>query len=177
LEASKAMARGIGYAGEGDAMTAGATGALMKVYPETSFTEMFCPDWKENLILLSHMGELNIGLVSGKPKLIRKDLPFIQVGNPAVAIGQFKGGQAVLVNFSPSLDGYTLILSRIEVIDLKHDLEDSITGWIKPEIPINDFLAEYSRSGGSHHSAIVYSNAYNELLDFGKIMGYRVVEI
>lgn len=177
LETSKAMARGIGYAGEGDVMTAGVTGALMKVYPETSFTEMFCPDWKENLILLSHMGELNISLVSGKPKLIRKDLPFIQVGNPAVAIGQFKGGQAVLVNFSPSLDGYTLILSRIEIIDLKHDLEDSITGWIKPEIPINDFLAEYSRSGGSHHSAIVYGNVYDELLDFGKIMGCSVVEI
>ncbi|MCL5072340.1 MAG: hypothetical protein M1308_15845, partial [Actinobacteria bacterium] len=65
LEASKAMARGIGYAGEGDVMTAGVVGALMSVYPETSFTEMFCPDWKENLILLSHMGELNISLGSG----------------------------------------------------------------------------------------------------------------
>ena len=177
LEASKAMARGIGYAGEGDTMTAGVTGSLMKVYPETSFTEMFCPDWKENLILLSHMGEFNINLVSGKPKLIRKDLPFIQVGNPAVAIGQFKEGEAVLVNFSPSLNGYTLILSRIELIDLKHDLEDSITGWIKPRMPVSDFLAEYSRSGGSHHSAIVYGNVYDELMDFGRIMGCKIAEI
>jgi L-arabinose isomerase len=177
LEASKAMARGIGYAGEGDVLTAGVVGALMNVYPETSFTEMFCPDWKENLILLSHMGEMNISLISGKPKLVRKDLPFIKVGNPAVAIGQFKKGEAVLVNFSPSLNGYTLILSHIELIDLKHDLEDSITGWIKPKMPINDFLAEYSRSGGSHHSAIVYGDTYDELLDFGKILGCKINEI
>ncbi|MCL5072341.1 MAG: hypothetical protein M1308_15850, partial [Actinobacteria bacterium] len=111
------------------------------------------------------------------PKLIRKDLPFIQVGNPAVAIGQFKEGEAVLVNFSPSLHGYTLILSCIELIDLKHDLEDSITGWIKPQMPVNDFLSEYSRVGGSHHSAIVYGSVYDELLDFGKMMGCKIIEI
>jgi L-arabinose isomerase len=177
LEASKAMARGIGYAGEGDVMTAGLVGSLLKIYPETSFTEMFCPDWKENIILLSHMGELNISLVSGKSKLIMKDLPFIQVSNPAVAIGQFKEGKAVLVNFSPSLNNYTLILSHVEMIDLKHELKDSVTGWIKPEIPIDDFLSEYSKAGGSHHSAIVYGNVYDELLDFGRIMGCRIVEI
>ncbi|MCE5329801.1 hypothetical protein LLG07_05670 [bacterium] len=75
------------------------------------------------------------------------------------------------------LDYIYLILIRIELIDLRHDLEDSITGWIKRTIPINDFLAEYSKSGGSHHSAIVYGNVYDELLDFGKIMRCRVVEI
>ncbi|MDD5659980.1 MAG: hypothetical protein PHR39_08255, partial [Actinomycetota bacterium] len=177
LEASKSMARGIGYAGEGDVLTAGIVGALMKVYPETSFTEMFCPDWNENLILLSHMGELNISLTSGKPKLICKSLPFINIGDPAVAIGQFREGEAVLVNFSPSIDGYTLILSRVDLIDLKHDLKDSITGWIKPKVAIDDFLEEYSKSGGSHHCSIVYGNVYNELLDFGRILGCKVIEI
>ncbi|MHB1336753.1 MAG: hypothetical protein ACYCXQ_12495 [Candidatus Humimicrobiaceae bacterium] len=52
-----------------------------------------------------------------------------------------------------------------------------ITGWIKPQIPVNDFLAEYSRSGGSHHSAIVYGDTYDELLDFGKILGCKINEI
>ena len=178
LEASKAMARGIGYAGEGDVLTAGLVGALMKVYPETSFVEMFCPDWKENLILLSHMGELNINLVSDKPKLIVKELPFLKVGNPVMAIGQFKEGDAVLVNLSPSSNYYTLILSQINIVDLKHNLTDSVTGWLKPQIPINNFLEEYSKFGGSHHSAIVYGkNVYDRLLDFGKLAGFKIVII
>ncbi len=62
LEASKAMARGIGYAGEGDVLTAAFCGALAKVVPETTFTEMFCPDWKGEKIFMSHMGEINIEL-------------------------------------------------------------------------------------------------------------------
>jgi len=46
LEASKAMARGVGYAGEGDVLTAALTGALLSVYPDSSFAEMFCPGLK-----------------------------------------------------------------------------------------------------------------------------------
>ena len=56
LEASKAMSRGIGYAGEGNVLNASLVGTLLQAYPETSFTEMFCPDWEGNQIFLSHMG-------------------------------------------------------------------------------------------------------------------------
>ena len=64
LEASKAMARGIGYAGEGDVLTAAMVGALASAYPATSFAEMFCPDWKGNRVFLSHMGEMNVALTA-----------------------------------------------------------------------------------------------------------------
>jgi L-arabinose isomerase len=75
LEASKAMARGIGYAGEGDVLTAALVGALLSVYSETSFTEMFCPDWKNNSIYVSHMGEMNIALSADRPVLtVKEDL-------------------------------------------------------------------------------------------------------
>ena len=58
-ECSQAMVRGIGYVGEGNELTAAATGVLSKVFPETPFTEMFCPDWKNDRIFTSHMGEIN----------------------------------------------------------------------------------------------------------------------
>ena len=66
LEMSKAMERGIGYAGEGDTLTALLVGALAAGFPETSFTEMFCPDWEHNAVFLSHMGEVNPRLLSGR---------------------------------------------------------------------------------------------------------------
>lgn len=42
-ECCKILERGQGYAGEGDVLTAGLVGALMSVYPNSTFTEMFCP--------------------------------------------------------------------------------------------------------------------------------------
>ena len=47
IECCKMMERGQGYAGEGDVLTAGLVGALIRVWPDTTFTEMFCPDWEK----------------------------------------------------------------------------------------------------------------------------------
>jgi len=180
LEASKQMANGIGYAGEGDVLTAALTGALLSVFSETSFVEMFCPDWKGNRIFLSHMGEMNINLVSGKPKLIQKDLPFLDIGNPAVAFGRFKPGEAVFVNLTPSSKNtYKLIVSPVTMVDIKGEdrMIDTIRGWFAPKMPVEDFLAEFSRAGGTHHSTIVYGNAIEEIISFGKMMGWNVIII
>jgi len=67
LEASKAMARGIGYAGEGDALTAALVGALLQGLGDVTFTEMFCPDWEGNALFMSHMGECNLALAALRP--------------------------------------------------------------------------------------------------------------
>ena len=74
IECCKIMERGQGYAGEGDVLTAGLVGALLQVYPNTTFTEMFCPDWEQDVILLSHMGESNPKLAQWKPLI--SDCPF-----------------------------------------------------------------------------------------------------
>lgn len=49
-ECCKILERGQGYAGEGDVLTAGLVGALMSVYPNSTFTEMFCPDWEQDVL-------------------------------------------------------------------------------------------------------------------------------
>jgi L-arabinose isomerase len=85
LEASKAMARGIGYAGEGDVLTAALVGALGSVYPRVTFTEMFCPDWANDTIFLSHMGEMNIDLIDGTPRLVQKSYAFIDSADPILS--------------------------------------------------------------------------------------------
>ena len=178
LEASKSMAKGLGYAGEGDVITAALVGTLLSVYPKTSFVEMFCPDWKGGRIFLSHMGEININLVKGKPRLIEKDLSFLDVGNPAVAVGQLEPGKATYINLSPSKKSYTLIVSQVEMVKVENKkMTDTISGWLTSSIPINDFLEKFSRAGGTHHSALVYGEAKDVIMDFGKIMGWKVVEL
>lgn len=177
LEASKAMARGLGYAGEGDVMTAALVGALASAFPETTFTEMFCADWEGESIFVNHMGEMNVNLADGKPVLMTKDMPFLKVGAPALAVGRFRGGEAAFVNLAPGPENsFTLIVAPVEMLAVEGDdkMTDLIRGWFRPAMPIAEFLEAYSRLGGTHHSALVYGNVTDDIARFGEIMGWDV---
>jgi len=180
LEAAKAMARGLGYAGEGDVLTAALTGALMAAYPATTFTEMFCPDWKGNTVFLSHMGEVNPNLLAGRARLEEMDYKFSDAENPVRALGCLRGGAAVFVNLAPLAGNrFRLILARVamQTVRGRDRMQDSIHGWFRPPMPVADFLAAYSRAGGTHHAALVYGQAMPELSGFGAFMGWETVVI
>ncbi|MGC8861225.1 MAG: L-arabinose isomerase family protein [Armatimonadota bacterium] len=178
LEASKAMARGIGYAGEGDVLTAALVGALASVYPDTTFTEMFCPDWRLDRIYLSHMGEMNVNLADAKPTLKEMPFPWTDAEDPVVAVGRFRAGKAVLVDLAPGPgDLFTLIAAPVSMSEVTgpDNMEGSIHGWFAPDMPIADFLADYSAVGGTHHAALVYGDVAPEIVRFGEMMGWRTV--
>ncbi len=198
LEISKAMAGGTGYAGEGDLLTASLTGAIASVHRETSFTEMFCPDWKNNSMFLSHMGEMNLNLAAGKPVLMKKEFPFTDASDTVVAYGAFKAGEAVIVNLAPAGVGsversgttsgyrYSLIIAGGRMLGAsdRDNMPHSIRGWFKPDMPVAEFLEKFSYAGGTHHSALVYclsnigiSGIKRELVTFGMIMGWRITDI
>ncbi len=177
LEASKAMARGLGYAGEGDVLTAALVGALASAYPDTAFVEMFCADWEGESIFINHMGEMNVALASGAATLVTKDLPFLSVGAPAVAVGRYRGGGAVLVNLAPGPDNtLTLIVAPVEMIEpaAEDKMADLIRGWFRPAMPVAEFLESYSHLGGTHHSALVYGDVSDDIARFGELMGWDV---
>jgi len=175
-EASKQMATGKGYAGEGDVMTSALVTSLSKLGCETSFTEIFCPDWAENSLFLSHMGEMNINLCTNKPVLHEKDYVFSDVEvNPIVFSGEFKPGNAILVNLSPSANGeFTLITASIEMFSCDK-VKNGVRGWFRPKMSISDFLSEYSRHGGTHHSALVYGDCVEKIQAFAEVMKFRRV--
>lgn len=179
-ECSKSMMNEIGYAGEGDVLTAALVGALLGVFPETSFSEMFCPDWKGNSIFLSHMGEFNYRVCDGKPRLTEKDFPFTNAENPTVAYGTFKPGKASYVNLAPGGNGtYTLLCTHGEVLPVSGEnrMRESVNGWFRPNGTVADFLERFSRLGGTHHSALVYGDTQEELEMFARCMGFRFVSL
>lgn len=178
-EMSKLLTRGIGYAGEGDVLTAGLVGALRSVYFDTTFTEMFSPDWKENLILLSHMGEVNLNLAQWKPVLRTMRFRFNSCGDTAAAFACMRPGCAVLANLVPSEDKpFTLILTPVTMMGCGHEFgayRGAVQGWMRPCMPVADFLRAYSLAGGTHHSALVYDVPLEELEIFGRMMGFQTV--
>ena len=121
LEASKAMARGIGYGGEGDVLTAALVGALARGFGDTTFTEIFCSDWDGNSLFLSHMGEINPDLAAAKPVLIEKPFPWTAARNPAVLTCAPRQGPGVFVNLVPGPDDtFNLVVAPVHVLEDTH---------------------------------------------------------
>lgn len=170
----------VGYAGEGDVLTAALTGAIAKVFKECSFAEMFCPDWESNVIFLSHMGEINFEVIENKAVLFEKEWLYADLGPTIIPSACFKRGEAVLVNIAPKGgDTFSLILSPVHMLGEMYadSFKEGIRGWMKTAMPISDFLEKYSEVGGTHHIAIVYGQHLEALKTFGKIMSWDTIEL
>ena len=179
LEISKAITRGLGYAGEGDTLTAALNGAVASVFPETSFTEMFCPDWAGDRIFLSHMGEINFNLAERKPVLFEKDWIFSNALKPVCAAACYKPGKAVFFNLAPQREGYALILVPVEMVSEGNtdQFRHTVRGWMKPSRPVARLLEDYSRAGGTHHAGLAYGDVLPVLMSFGAMMGFNIVRL
>ncbi len=157
--ACRAMEDGIGYAGEGDVMTAAFVGALLTAWKDTTFAEMFCPDWLRNTVFLSHMGEYNLAVSERTPHLRVKNFPFTEAGNPFTVMAPMKAGKATYIDLAPTADGgYTLIAVSGQMLQVpeQHNMTDLVHGWFAPNAPLANVLEQFSKAGGTHHGAIVY---------------------
>lgn len=179
-ECCKAMEREQGYAGEGDTLTAGLVGALFAAYPNTTFTEMFCPDWEQDVLLMSHMGESNPNLSQWKAHLRNCDFTYNSCGNTVGMYTCYRAGDVCIVNLAPMKEGYNLVLCPGKMLDVGLEngaYENSNQGWFKPNKPLPQFLKEYSMAGGTHHSAMIYGADIEELKAFGQMMGFNTIVV
>jgi L-arabinose isomerase len=179
-EASKQMAYGIGYAGEGDVLTAALTGSLLSGFRDVTFAEMFCPNWQQGSVFLSHMGEANLNVMENLHMII-KDFPYAKSFNPTCIMGHMKGGRACFINIAPNKEGYfDIILADGEMVSLPENIgsfNDSISGWFKPDTKLEMFLERYSIAGGTHHGAIVYGVNANGLKAYAKTLNLKYIII
>lgn len=176
MEACKAMARGTGYAGEGDVLTAAVTGALMRGFGDTAFVEIFCPDWRGGSLMLSHMGEYNRALGAGKPEI--KEIPFTfgDAADPVVTYGRYKGGEAVFVNVFRAADGFKMVAAPVTMLDAAEDSYTGVVrGFMKPHVSVESFLERISREGVTHHSSLVYGRRPEEIRFFASLLGMDCV--
>ncbi|MBQ6708139.1 MAG: hypothetical protein IJM97_04225 [Clostridia bacterium] len=178
IETCKSMQNGIGYAGEGDVMTAAFTGAFLQGYKDTTFVEIFCPDWKNNMLFLSHMGEVNYGIADCKPLISRAGRKYASEDEfPYAGYTRMKGGKGVYVNISRARDDYRLFVAPAEMVSYdKDNFEGAIRGWMKPEgYTTAEFLEEHSKWGATHHSIFVYGATVDEIEYFGKLLQIETI--
>lgn len=179
MECCKAMERGLGYAGEGDALTAAFTGALLSAYPETSFVEIFCPDWKNNMVFLSHMGEMNYRIADGKPYVCSTQSEFIKGTMPYAGYSRMKGGKGVYVNISRDADDYQMLIAPCEILGAENDnFTNAMRGWMRPECEsTGKFLEALSKNGATHHSTFVYGTSVEEMEYFAALLSLKTVVV
>lgn len=180
IEACKAMTRGIGYAGEGDAMDAVFCGALIRAFGNASFVEIFCPDWKNDILFLSHMGEMNYKVAQYKPEIRLRGSNYVDSVLPMAGYSRYKAGNAVYINIFRDAEGFCLLASDVEMLNFEDDYDQykrTIRGWMKPSIPVKDFLRKLSEHGATHHSLLVYDVTPEQMMYFGKLLNMKVYKI
>ena len=132
------------------------------------------------MILLSHMGESNPGLSAWTPLVTDCSFQYNSCGDTVAMYTCMKPGKSIIVNLTPTTNGFQLILCPGELPDSALDPNigrKTNQGWFKPRIPLADFLKAYSVAGGTHHCAIVYNADIAGLEAFGQMMGFDVVII
>jgi L-arabinose isomerase len=182
LGAGELMSRGIGYAGEGDVLTAALVAALAGAAGQASFTELFCPDYLRGHVLLSHMGESNFAMASAERPVLRpKEFAWGNCLRPAVPVCQYPPGVATVVSVSetPPAAGersFQLLAftGRIEEAAENDALtvpysRMAVSGGTGP------FLEWYSNHGGTHHAAIVLGNQLEAVSNVAAFLGLVLV--
>ncbi len=108
---------------------------------------MFCPDWEQDVILLSHMGESNPKLAQWKPLISDCPFNYNSCGDTTAMYNCLRKGKAVYVNPAPMQDHFNLIVSGVEMLDEgleRGAYRHSTQGWMKPCKPLPQFLKEFS---------------------------------
>jgi len=181
LGASRLMARGIGYAGESDVLTAALVAAVARTSGPVTFTEMFCPDHERSEVLLSHMGECNYALANPKcrVRLVAKEFAFGDCARPAVPIFQLRPGTVTLASLTEwPAEGFRLIATVGEVVDApEHPNLDSPYTRLSFGRDLGGFLEDYSRVGGTHHLVLAYGDLREDLGALARFCGIGFVAV
>jgi L-arabinose isomerase len=161
LAASKLMAEGYGFGGEGDVTSAAAMAIMRELVGEADFTEMFTMSFADNSALMMHMGE-------GNWRMARRDEPIWLLRNtlglfdvrvaPLLLAFSLEPGEVTLVSLTTLANGrLKFIVTEGQVLDFPYLVDLARPHFkFRPDGDLNDFLTRFSMEGGSHHQALAY---------------------
>jgi L-arabinose isomerase len=156
--ASSLMAKGYGYAAEGDTLTAALMSAARTLLGDTQFTEMYAMDFPTDSILMSHMGEGNWRLArEDRPiRLIKRPLGIGGLDDPPTFLFQYRTGPATLATLvSLGGESFRLLVCEGEILDTPElpKLEMPY-GHFRPDRGVRTTMDAWLRLGGPHHQVL-----------------------
>jgi L-arabinose isomerase len=156
--ASSLMAKGFGFAAEGDALTAALMSAAHSLLGDTQFTEMYAMDFPRDAILMSHMGEGNWALArEDRPvRLIKRPLGIGGLDDPPTFLFQYQTGPVTLATLA-AIGGerFRLVVAEGEVLDSEElPALEMPYGLFRPDSGVRQCMDAWLRFGGPHHQVL-----------------------
>ena len=179
LAVSRLAAMGRPGVTEGDVKTAMAMKILELMGGGGMFVEFFAMDLNENSFLLGHDGPSNIGVASGRPRLMHLDTHHGKSGHGLGIDFDMQAGPVTMLNLTQfdADDTFKLIYSIGEVIDGPILQIGNPNARVKIEQPLHEFMDAWCQQGPSHHIALGLGDHSQALEAFAEAMGFRIVRI
>ncbi len=182
VAASRLLAEGIGFGGEGDVISAVHSAVANILLPPAGFSEVFTVDFAGNGLLLSHMGEANAAMAAPgrKIRLVRRPAPIVPIrGNQLALVFSYQRGEATLSTLTLTAgQRWRIIAAAVRVEDfgpLEHLAVPHSK--IHTSLDVRDFLNAYFQAGGPHHLALGFGDARKRLSYVAKLLDADYVEI
>jgi L-arabinose isomerase len=182
VAASRLMADGIGFGGEGDLIAAAATALFNWLKPPASFTEMFTIDFAGNSLFMSHMGEANVAMArqDRKVQMVARPTQITRTrGRQLALVTTFEPGPATLAALTLGPGGKWRIIAAPAVIEDFGPLTDFCVPHFKLKVPgdVRHFLTAYATAGGPHHNAVFFGDSRRRLRLAAGLLGADYYEI
>jgi len=182
VAASRLLAEGIGFGGEGDLISAAGSAMLGWLKPPASFSEIFTIDFGGNAVLLSHMGEANAAMArrDRKVALVRRARSLVPIRGSQLALAcAFEPGEATLMALTLGAHNRWRIIAAPMTIEDFGPLEQLAVPHSKasPAGDVREFLTAYAEAGGPHHLAVCFGDARAGLALVARYLGADYVEV
>lgn len=183
VAASRLMADGVGFGGEGDLIAAAGTSLLNWLAPPASFTEIFTIDFAGNSVFLSHMGEANVAMARKDQKisLVARSSPITRTRKGQLSlVTTFEPGPATLMALTLGpLNRWRIIASSMNILDFGPlaTLEAPHCKMSPSAGDVRDLLTAYAMAGGPHHSAVCFGDARGRLKHAARMLDADYCEV
>jgi L-arabinose isomerase len=179
--ASSLMAKGYGYAAEGDVLTACLVYAGHQLIGDAHFTEMYAMDFPSGSVLMSHMGEGNwkIARRDRPVKLIKRPLGIGRLDDPPTFLFQYQPGPATLATLV-SLEGqrFRLVCAEGENLDTQElPALEMPYGQFRPASGVRECLNGWLTAGGPHHEVMNLGHHAAAWREFCRLAGIEFVQV
>jgi L-arabinose isomerase len=179
--ASTLMARGYGYAAEGDVLTACLVSAGHVLIGDAHFTEMYAMDFPSDSVLMSHMGEGNwkIARKDRPVKLIKRPLGIGKLEDPPTFLFQYQPGPATLATLV-SLGGerFRLVVAEGENLDSQElPALEMPYGQFRPASGVRGCLNGWLSHGGPHHEVMNLGHHAADWKTFCQLAGIEYIQV
>ena len=185
IAAQRLMAEGYGFAGEGDWKTAALVRAFKVMGSGLAGGNAFMEDYtyhfdpNNELVLGSHMLEVDSSLANGKASLEVHPLGIGGKADPARLVFNVSGGPALNASIIDMGNRFRLLINEVEAVEPQNDLPHLPVARVlwKPLPDMKTGCAAWIYGGGAHHTAYSQNLTAEHLQDFADMAGLEFLRI